>query len=86
MTFLGPNRWSDLKLRFSCQYTKFESDECDMKVSRLTATKGLKALADAGLVQKVNGSNCFVNQTLNKNLTREAAGAESGRQTTRAHP
>jgi Fic family protein len=60
---------------FMHPYTKIEFVERDLKVSRLTATKYLEALADAGFVQKVKvgRSNYFVNLALNKILTRETA-------------
>ena len=45
-----------------------------MKVSRLTATRYLDALADGGFVQKqkVGRSNYYVNLTLNNILTSQA--------------
>lgn len=53
-------------------YTKIEFVERDLKVSRLTATKYLDALAGAGFVQKVKvgRSNYYVNVELNAILTR----------------
>ena len=61
---------------FMHPYTKIEFVERDLKVSRLTATKYLDALASAGLVQKVKvgRSNYFINLALNKILTRSVAG------------
>ena len=53
-------------------YTKIEFVQRDLKVSRLTATKYLDALAAAGFVQKVKvgRSNYYVNVVLNTILTR----------------
>jgi Fic family protein len=58
---------------FMHPYTKIEFVERDLKVSRLTATKYLEALAGAGFVQKVKvgRSNYYVNLALNAVLTRE---------------
>lgn len=55
-------------------YTKIEFVERDLKVSRLTATKYLDALAGAGFVQKVKvgRSNYYINVVLNSILTRDA--------------
>lgn len=52
--------------------TKIEFVEHDLKVSRLTATKYLDALAGAGFVQKVKvgRSNYYINVVLNAILTR----------------
>ena len=60
---------------FMHPYTKIEFVERDLKVSRLTATKYLDALAAAGFVQKVKvgRSNYFVNVALNRVLTRVEA-------------
>jgi Fic family protein len=57
---------------FMHPYTKIEFVEHDLKVSRLTATKYLNALANAGLVQriKVGRSNYYVNVALSAILTR----------------
>ena len=57
---------------FMHPYTKIEFVERDLKVSRLTATKYLDALAAAGFVQKmkVGRSNYYVNVELNAILTR----------------
>jgi Fic family protein len=57
---------------FMHPYTKIEFVERDLKVSRLTATKYLEALAGAGFVQKVKvgRSNYYVNVDLNSILTR----------------
>ena len=56
---------------FMHPYTKIEFVERDLKVSRLTATKYLDALAGAGFVQKmkVGRSNYYVNLALNAILT-----------------
>ena len=53
-------------------YTKIDFVERDLKVSRLTATKYLDALAGAGFLQKVKvgRSNYYVNVALNAILTR----------------
>jgi Fic family protein len=58
---------------FMHPYTKIEFVERDLKVSRLTATKYLEALAGAGFVQKVKvgRSNYYINVALNGILTRE---------------
>ncbi len=58
---------------FMHPYTKIEFVERDLKVSRLTATKYLEALAGAGFVQKVKvgRSNYYVNLALNSVLIRE---------------
>lgn len=52
---------------FSHPYTKIEFVEHDLKVSRLTATKYLDALAADGLVQKqkIGRSNYYINVALN---------------------
>lgn len=57
---------------FMHPYTKIEFVERDLKVSRLTATKYLDALAADGFVQKVKvgRSNYFINLALNAILTR----------------
>jgi Fic family protein len=57
---------------FMHPYTKIEFVERDLKVSRLTATKYLDALAAGGSVQKVEvgRSNYYINQALNAILTR----------------
>jgi Fic family protein len=64
---------------FMHPYTKIEFVERDLKVSRLTATKYLDALAAAGFVQKVKvgRSNYYINVVLNQILTRSAEAAES---------
>lgn len=56
---------------FMHPYTKIELVKRDLKVSRLTATKYLDALAGAGFVQKVKvgRSNYYVNLALNRILT-----------------
>lgn len=56
---------------FMHPYTKIEFVERDLKVSRLTATKYLEALAGTGFVQKVKvgRSNYYVNLALNSILT-----------------
>lgn len=52
---------------FTHPYTKIEFVQRDLKVSRLTATKYMDALADGGLVQKhkVGRSNYYINVALN---------------------
>lgn len=52
---------------FTHPYTKIEFVQRDLKVSRLTATKYMEALADDGFVQKhkVGRSNYYVNVALN---------------------
>lgn len=57
---------------FMHPYSKIEFIERDLKVSRLTATKYLDALAGAGFVEKVKvgRSNYYVNVALNAILTR----------------
>ena len=57
---------------FMHPYTKIDFVERDLKVSRLTATKYLDALAGAGFLQKVKvgRSNYYVNVALNAILTR----------------
>jgi Fic family protein len=57
---------------FMHPYTKIEFVERDLKVSRLTATKYLEALAAGGFVQKVKvgRSNYYINLALNAILTR----------------
>jgi len=57
---------------FMHPYTKIDFVERDLKVSRLTATKYLDALAGAGFVQKVKvgRSNYYINVALNAILTR----------------
>lgn len=55
---------------FTHPYTKIEFVQRDLKVSRLTATKYIDALAEAGFVQKhkIKGSNYYINVALNKVL------------------
>ena len=57
---------------FNHPYTKIEFVERDLKVSRLTATKYLEALAADGFLRKhkIGRSNYYVNVALNKVLTR----------------
>jgi Fic family protein len=52
---------------FTHPYTKIEFVQRDLKVSRLTATKYMDALADGGYVQKqkVGRSNYYINLALN---------------------
>jgi Fic family protein len=52
---------------FTHTYTKIEFVQRDLKVSRLTATKYMDALADGGFVkkQKVGRSNYYINLALN---------------------
>lgn len=52
---------------FTHPYTKIEFVQRDLKVSRLTATKYIEALADGGFIQKhkVGRSNYYVNVVLN---------------------
>jgi Fic family protein len=59
---------------FMHPYTKIEFVERDLKVSRLTATKYLDALAGAEFVRKVKvgRSNYYINLALNEILTRTA--------------
>ncbi|MBF0174755.1 MAG: Fic family protein [Magnetococcales bacterium] len=56
---------------FTHPYTKIAFVQRDLKVTRLTATRYLDALADGGFVQKhkVGRSSYYVNQTLNGILT-----------------
>lgn len=60
---------------FMHPFTKIEFVERDLKVSRLTATKYLDALAQAGFVKKmkVGRSNYYVNLALNEILIRNSA-------------
>ena len=60
---------------FMHPYTKIEFVERDLKVSRLTATKYLAALARAEFVRKVKigRSNYYINVALNAILTRDRA-------------
>jgi len=57
---------------FNHPYTKIDFVERDLKVSRLTATRYLDALAAGGFVQKVKlgRSNYYINLALNAILTR----------------
>jgi Fic family protein len=57
---------------FNHPYTKVEFIQRDLKVSRMTATKYLDALAEAGFVQKhkIGRSNYYVNMALNQILLR----------------
>jgi Fic family protein len=59
---------------FTHPYTKIQFIERDLKVSRLTATRYLEALAEGGFLQKrkVGRSNFYINLTLNGILTGEA--------------
>jgi Fic family protein len=56
---------------FTHPYTKIQFVQRDLKVSRLTATKYMDALADGGFVQKhkVGRSNYYINVALNAILT-----------------
>ena len=58
---------------FMHPYTKIEFVERDLEVSRLTATKYLADLANAGFVRKVKigRSNYYINVALNAILTRD---------------
>lgn len=58
---------------FTHPYTKIEFVEHDLGVSRLTATKYLAALTEAGFVakQKIGRSNYYINRSLYPILTRE---------------
>ena len=58
---------------FTHPYTKIEFVQRDLKVSRLTATKYMDALADGGFVQKhkVGRSNYYINVALNDILMSE---------------
>lgn len=55
---------------FTHPYTKIEFVQRDLGVSRLTATKYMQQLADAGFVQKhkIKGSNYYINVALNQIL------------------
>jgi Fic family protein len=59
---------------FTHPYTKIQFIERDLKVSRLTATRYLDALAQGGFLQKrkVGRSNFYINLALNAILTGEA--------------
>lgn len=52
---------------FTHPYTKIEFVQRDLQVSRLTATKYIDALTEAGFVQKhkIKGSNYYINVALN---------------------
>ncbi len=60
---------------FTHPYTKIDFVQRDLKVSRLTATKYLDALADGGFVQKVKvgRSNYYINLALDQILRGAAA-------------
>lgn len=55
---------------FTHPYTKIEFVQRDLKVSRLTATKYMDSLADAGFVQKqkLGRNNYYINLALNRIL------------------
>jgi Fic family protein len=59
---------------FSYPYTKIEFLQRDLKVSRLTVTRYLDALAAGGFLrkQKIGRSNFYINEPLFRILTREA--------------
>lgn len=59
---------------FTHPYTKIEFIERDLKVSRLTATKYLDALAQNGFLkkQKIGRTNYYINQALYTILTRDS--------------
>jgi Fic family protein len=59
---------------FSYPYTKIGFIEQDLRVSRLTATKYLDALAEGGILtkRKVGRSNFYINDRLVAILTGEA--------------
>jgi Fic family protein len=63
---------------FSFPYTKIEFIQHDLKVSRLTATRYLDALASDGLLnkRKLGRSNYYINEPLFRILTGEAPPAE----------
>ena len=69
----APAVWEEfINNLFMHPYTKIDFVERDLKVSRLTATKYLDALAKAGFVEKVKvaRSNYYINVALNSILTR----------------
>ena len=59
---------------FTHPYTKIEFIERDLKVSRLTATKYLDALAQSGFLkkQKIGRTNYYIYQALYAILTRDS--------------
>ncbi len=59
---------------FSHPYTKIEFIQNDLKVSRLTATRYLDALTDAGFLakQKIGRTNYYINEPLYRILTGDA--------------
>jgi len=59
---------------FTHPYTKIQLVERDLNVSRITATKYLDALAEAGFLEKrkIGRSNYYMNVALTEILTREA--------------
>jgi len=59
---------------FTHPYTKIQFVERDLNVSRITATKYLDALAEAGFLEKrkIGRSNYYMNVALTEILTREA--------------
>lgn len=59
---------------FAHPYTKIQYLERDLRVSRLTATKYLDALAETGFLQKqkIGRTNYYINTALNAILTGEA--------------
>jgi Fic family protein len=63
---------------FNHPYTKIEFMQHDLKVSRLTASKYLEALAESGFVhkKKAGRNNYYVNFALNQILL-DNAGSES---------
>ena len=65
---------------FMHPYTKIDFVQRDLKVSRLTATKYLNALASAGFVRKVKvgRSNYYINIALNAVLTDAGTEGEAG--------
>ena len=64
---------------FTHPYTKIEYVERDLKVSRITATKYLNALAAGGFLQKqkIGRSNYYINVALNRILTGQNMRAEA---------
>ena len=67
---------------FTHPYTKIEFVERDLKVTRLTATKYLDALAADGflLKQKIGRSNYYINIALNSILVNQKQNESDDRQ------
>ena len=68
-----PNQGILINNLFMHPYTKIEFVQCDLQISRMTATKYLEELVAGGFVSKQKGgrSNYYINIALNRILQPE---------------